>query len=89
MSFFWGVFWASFLQFHSMGQFLAQKRTWLTVVIGVGVDTLLLLPVIPKRAWVKLLAVLGLSSIPIILRSLINELTETNEAIDVIKRHAD
>lgn len=72
-----------------MGQFLAQKRTWLTVVIGVGVDTLLLLPVIPKRAWVKLLAVLGLSSIPIILRSLINELTETNEAIDVIKRHAD
>jgi len=85
LAFIWGVIWARYLQFNEMGQFLAQKRTWLTVVIGVGVDLLLLLPLIPKRTWFKIFTVIGFSSLAIIFRSLWNELSELLETVDAIQ----
>ncbi len=85
LAFVWGAVWASFLQFNRMGQFLAQKRTWLTVVIGVGLDLLLLFPLIPWRVWLQIFTVISLSSLAIIFRSLKNELGELLEAINGIK----
>jgi len=85
LAFIWGAVWARYLQSDKMGQFLAQKRTWLTVVIGIGVDLLLLLPVIPRRTWFKIFTVIGFSSLAIIFRSLWNELRELLETVDAVK----
>jgi len=72
----WGILWAIFLQRHPMGQFLAVKRTWVTVVIGVGVDLLICLLVLDLAAWLLVLAIIGFSSLGIITRSLHNERVE-------------
>ena len=77
----WGIVWASILQHTRKGRFLAQKRTWLTVVIGVGVDLLILLMVLPLRYWLMVVAVVALSAIGIIGRSLHNEQQETEAQI--------
>ena len=69
----WGAIWALFLQLHPWGQWLAIKRTWLTVVIGVGVDMALLLLVLDIGTWTAVAAVIAASSIGIIVRSLYNE----------------
>lgn len=85
----WGVIWALFLQLTKFGQFLAVKRTWLAVVVGVGIDLLLALPVVPGREWFKIFSIIAFSSLGIILRSLYNELQETLRDIEnAIKTHA-
>jgi hypothetical protein len=66
---FWGIIWASFLQFTRQGEFLAERRTWITVVIGVGVDLLIAYP----GDWYVITLVIIVSSIGIIFRSLWNE----------------
>lgn len=82
---FWGAFWAFFLQVTKFGQFLAVKRTWLTVVIGVGVDLLIAMRVVPRREWFKIFTIIAFSSLGIITRSLINELAEIQRDINAIK----
>lgn len=89
ISLIWGAILSAFLQFNQMGRFLAQKRTWITVVIGVGVDLIILLFIIPFRTWVKVTSIIVLSSVPIIFRSLSNELAETLEEMSVIKRRSN
>lgn len=86
ISLFWGGLWAGFLQFSRFGRFLVHKRTWVTVVVGVGGDLIILLFLIPFRIWLKFFTIIALSSVPIIYRSLSNELHETLEEINVIKR---
>jgi hypothetical protein len=83
LAFIWGLFWAGMLQHHPLGRFLARRRTWLTVVIGVGVDLLLLYVVLALEEWLLVVAVLGLSSVGIIGRSLWNEQREIERQIDV------
>jgi len=73
LALFWGVFWALFLQFSPTGRWLALRRTWLTVVAGVGVDLLILLLVLPLDAWLTVAGVFALSGIGLIARSLWNE----------------
>ncbi|MBN2390731.1 MAG: hypothetical protein JXR84_08410 [Anaerolineae bacterium] len=73
LALFWGVLWAGFLQFNPAGRYLALRRTWLTVVIGVGVDLLILATVIPLEAWLPTCTVIAASSLGIIARSLYNE----------------
>jgi len=77
----WGMVWALFLQFSQIGQFLAVKRTWLTVVIGVGVDLLIALLVVPWAYWLPFVVIIALSSIGLIVRSLYNEKTENDVEI--------
>lgn len=72
----WGSIWAAFLQVHPLGRFLAVKRTWITVVIGVGGDLLIALLVVELKPWLMMLAIIALSSVGIIFRSLHNELSE-------------
>ena len=81
----WGAVWAVFLQFHPHGQFLARERTWIAVVAGVGGDLLVLLFVLSIELWIHVLAVITLSSIAIIARSLINEYNDSREIADVIE----
>jgi Kef-type K+ transport system membrane component KefB len=69
----WGALWALFLQKHTFGQWLAMRRTWLTVVVGIGVDLLLLIAVLDWQAWVTVIAVIAASSVGILIRSWINE----------------
>jgi len=73
LAFFWGIIWAIFIQYHRMGQFWAEERTWLTVVIGVGVDMLIAY----GSDWWTVLFVISASSVGIIGRSLINERDRT------------
>jgi len=77
----WGVLWAAFLQYFKFGRYLATRRTWITVVIGVGVDLLILLLVLPFQAWLNLSLVIALSSIGIIFRSVYNELCDNEEVM--------
>ena len=74
LGFLWGGAWAVFIQFNRYGKFLAEERTWITVVIGVGVDLLIAYPWGGGRGdWFTVTAVICVSSLGIILRSLINE----------------
>ena len=73
LALFWGGLWATFLQFSAWGRYLALRRTWLTVVVGVGIDLLILATVIPLAAWLLMCAVIAASSLGIIARSLYNE----------------
>lgn len=72
----WGVLWALFLQYHAWGQWLAVRRTWLTVVAGIGVDLALLATVLDLAAWLLVAGVIAASSIGIIVRSIANERRE-------------
>jgi len=69
----WGAIWALFLQMHPWGQWLAIKRTWITVAVGIGVDLALLLLVLDIHTWSTVTAIVAASSIGIIARSLYNE----------------
>jgi hypothetical protein len=72
----WGGLWAACLQFTQWGRWLAFRRTWLTVVVGVGVDILILLIALPLRVVALVALIVSLSSVGIIGRSLYNELTD-------------
>ena len=68
----WGLTYALLLQTEP-GKTLARSRTWLSVVIGVGVNLIIALPVVPRRYWQMIAKVFIASSVGIIARSLINE----------------
>jgi hypothetical protein len=83
----WGVTWASAIQFVPLFGFIAAKRTWLSVVVGVGVDLLIgLMAAAAARsaleAWGHQAAIIALSSLGIITRSLVNEYREHRGAMD-------
>ena len=65
----WGILWACAIQFNRLGRFLATERTWIAVVVGIGVDLLIGL----GATWWHIWLVVAFSSLGIIARSLINE----------------
>lgn len=69
----WGGIWAVFLQVHPWGQWLAVRRTWISVVVGVGGDLVLLLLVLDLATWGMVAGVVAVSSVGIVVRSLYNE----------------
>ena len=77
----WGLLWALVLQYVPLGRFLAVRRSWLAVVIGIAVDLLLLRPVLSQRSWLRVAGVLGASSIGMILRGLLNEWHDHQEIL--------
>ena len=79
-----GLVWAMFLQLTRPGHWLVVKRPWITVVVVVGTNLLIALAILPSDLWWKLVLIFSLSSLPIITRSLNNELAETEEEIDAI-----
>jgi hypothetical protein len=81
LALFWGVSFAIFLQFTPAGRFLVRRRTWLAVVIGVGVDLVLMVTLLPLETWLMVVGVVGASSVGVILRSLFNEWMDEREAL--------
>ena len=55
----WGLLWALVLQYVPLGRFLAARRSWLAVVIGIAVDLVLLRPVLSLSSWLRVAGVLG------------------------------
>lgn len=72
LAFIWGVIWALCLQTYA-GRFLSARYTWVTVVIGVGVDLVIALLVLPIELWLQMVGIIAFSSVGIITRSLLNE----------------
>jgi hypothetical protein len=85
----WGIVWAVVLQHTAWGQFLAARRTWLTVVIGVGIDLLILLAILPITVWLQISVVISASAIGIIGRSLANEWRDHREQLEAARGHTD
>jgi len=84
----WGLIWALCLQTYA-GRFLAARFTWITVVIGVGVDLLIALLIVPIEIWLALVTLIGASSIAIIGRSLFNELRDMQTITRMRREHQD
>jgi hypothetical protein len=82
----WGGVWAAVLQFSRPGRFLAARRTWLAVVIGVGVDLLILLALLPVETWLRIGAVIAASSLGVIVRAIYNE---CDEHMDLVRGLGD
>lgn len=76
LAFVWGVVWALFIQTTDIGRWLAARRTWITVVVGVGVTGVILLLVIPWELWLLCVGIFAASSVGIIARSVWNEWRE-------------
>lgn len=85
----WGLIWALMLQVTHWGQFIARRRTWVAVAIGVGVDLLILTIVLDLPAWLNVLIVIAASALPIIGRSLFNEYADTVETLATITERRD
>lgn len=68
-AFCWGILYALFLQHHRIGKYWARERTWVAVVVGIGVDFIIAI----NGDWLTVLAVTAVSAIGIIGRSLSNE----------------
>lgn len=81
LALFWGMIWAILLQVTPIGRYLVRRRTWLTVVIGVGIDLFIILLIVPISVWLQIVAIFAASSITIIARSLWNEWQELDEQI--------
>ena len=72
----WGGIWAALLQYTDWGHFLAVRRAWLAVVIGVGADLLIMLAILPLTVWLQVCCIIAASAIGIIVRSIANEWRE-------------
>lgn len=70
----WGALWAAALQWTRFGRWLAARATWVAVVVGVGVDVLILAAVLSPAAWAAVIGVFAASSVPIVARSLVNDM---------------
>lgn len=82
----WGIIWALALS-TPLGRFLARRLTWLTVVIGIGVDLLIMLIVLPLEQWLAICAIVASSSIGIIGRSLVNQWRDHLELMEAADGH--
>ena len=82
LAFFWGLCFALFLWLTAPGRFLRLRRTWLAVVIGVGVDLLIGLFVMDAEVWLRLVAVVAASAIGIIGACVSGEYVEHRDDLD-------
>lgn len=89
LALFWGGIWAALLQFSGWGRFMAVRRAWLCVVIGVGVDLLILLALVTLDAWLQVCAILAASAIGIVVRSVANEWRDHREQLEAARGDAD
>jgi len=76
-AFLWGLLLALFLQWTRIGRFLADERTWASVVIGVGVDLLIAYP----AGWWTIAGVVVASGLPMIARSMLLEARVDEEGL--------
>lgn len=82
----WGICGALYLQYTKTGRWLANARTWITVVVGAGGNLLIALLFLPLNLWLCLVGLFAVSSIPLITRSLANEYRDNEDFFRDIKR---
>lgn len=90
-SFIWGVCVACFMQFTTIGKFIAARLTWLIVAIGTGGDLLLLLLLMDSTGrvlWWQLVATIALSSIAVSARGILELVSYFGSMIDAAKDQA-
>jgi hypothetical protein len=75
----WGAIYAAFLQFTTLGRWMCNRRTYITVIVGIGIDFAIMLLVIPVEYVLTAFVVVGLSAVGIVIRSILNELSEHRE----------
>lgn len=66
----WGFAFAWYLWQTDHGQWLFVRHTWVATSIGIGVDLLILFPLIPLYDWLVVVVVIALSSVGIVVASL-------------------
>ena len=66
---FWGIMLAVFLQYVRIGKFIAEQRTWLSVVLGIGGDLLIAW----QAEWLEICVIISLSAVGMVWRSVVNE----------------
>lgn len=71
----WGTGYALFLQTYP-GRFLAARLTWLSVVIGIGVDLVIAAVAIGLETALLVGGLIALSAVPIVVRSFVNEMRD-------------
>lgn len=71
----WGTGYALFLQTYP-GRFLAARYTWVTVVVGIGMDMAIAAVCVGIEAAVSVTVLIGVSAVPIVARSLWNEMRD-------------
>jgi len=81
LALFWGIAYAIALERISFMRWLVDKRTWIVVVAGVGMDLILIKLIIPWEWWVWMAIVVALSAVGIIGRSLYLEHEEWMELL--------
>lgn len=82
------ILYAILLQWSERRWGFVSAYTWLTVVVGVAY-TLGGLAFLNWRAAVLALIVFSVSSVPIIARSIINDLAERNERLDLLEKRGN
>lgn len=73
-AFFWGVAVACFMQFTTIGSFIAARLTWFIVALGMGGDLLLLLLLLDdggRVLWWQIVATVAVSSIAVSVRGIL------------------
>jgi CHASE2 domain-containing sensor protein len=65
----WGFAWAHVLDTSAWWKWAVIKRTWLTVVVGVGVNCAILFVVLPWQYAVTVVLIFAVSSVGILRRS--------------------
>lgn len=84
----WGVAVACFLEYTELGRFIAVRLTWLSVVIGFGGDFLLAIFLLDDQGriiWWQFVALVGVSSIAVITRGLLELVAYNRTMMDVAK----
>ena len=66
----WGVMFALILHYVPIGRFMVRRYTWLTLVIGIGVDMFLISLMLPLAEWLVVVGIITASSMGMIGRSL-------------------
>lgn len=82
------ILYAIVLQWSERRWGFVTAYTWLTVVVGVGY-TLLGLAVLNWKASALAFGVFAVSSVPIIARSIINDMAERNERLDLLEKRGN
>ena len=78
----WGVGYGMFLWLSPVGRWLRLRRTWLSVVIGVGMDLLIVLMAVDVAAWLVMVGVVASSGLGVVAMALGGEYEDHRELMD-------
>lgn len=72
----WGLAWAGVLWLTAWGRYIRLQRTWLSVVVGIGIDLLIAALVLDLGRWLAVGLIIAASALAIIAACLAAEYRE-------------